>query len=222
MPNLTADKLIRNFLDEFSEFRLFSTGFEIVENFTGDLYNVRRSSDDPEIDGRNWKQLLIDEAALSPSDECYVTSPDADPGSNHPEFFAGGHMTTDSDGSVPVGGNCYLMPICAWHNHYTRTGRFEHTGAKMLMLTGYMEGDLFSTFKSRINSIEPFALLYLDQEDGTWKHKNLSKEVTKDIDSKLFHTKERANQCMHRVLIERDPKTQQLKSIVEANLPTIE
>ena len=128
-------------------------------------------------------------------------------------------MTTNADGSVPVGGECYLMPLCSWHNHYTRTDRFEHSETRMLKLTGYMESEIFATFSLRLPSPQPFALLYFDTVDGTWKHKNISKDQSKDVDRKVFGTGLKAGQCRYRVLFDRAEDGPLLLSVQDANLP---
>ena len=55
MPEIPHLKTIQDFLDKFSDLRLFSTGFEVVD-FRDDLYNVRGSSDDP-IRGKNYSKM---------------------------------------------------------------------------------------------------------------------------------------------------------------------
>ena len=191
---------------------LLSTGAEVV-NFSGDLFNVSGSTDDPpDVPGQDgsWKQLLKDKAGLSDGDSCYVTNVIPEDDSSHPEFSVGGHMTTDPEGNVEVGGICYLMPLCFWHNSTSRDGeRFEHSETKMLKLTGYMEGELATTFELRRPSHEPFAMLYFDHADEQWKHQNLSKEDLRSIES----------ESLDRVIFERSKGDQPMLYIKESTLP---
>lgn len=211
-------KRVRTFLEKFEDVRLFSTGFEVVD-FAGDLYNVRGSTGDPiPGDADSWKDLLEDEADLTGA-ECYVTNVTAPGESSHPEFRVGGHMTPNEDGNVPEGGDCYLMPLCSWHNHHTREERFEHSEIRMLRLTGYMQDELFATFALRLPSPSPFALLYFDEACSQWKERNITKEQSKDIDKRVFGRKKRAAQCKNRVLFERADDNRFLISITETNLP---
>lgn len=219
MPDIPHLKFVQDFLEKFSDLRLFSTGFEVID-FSDDLYNVRGSTGDP-IPGPSdsWKELLEDESGLSGAD-CYVTNvPPPDNSTSHPSFSVGGHMTTNSDGSVPIGSECYLMPLCSWHNHHTRTDRFTHSETRMLKLIGYMEAEPFATFSLRLPSPQPFAMLYFDQADGTWKHKNISREQSRDVDRRLFGRASKAEQCKHRVLFERAEDSPLLLSVKEVELP---
>lgn len=63
-------RLFVDFVRKYEGMRLFSTHAEVVD-FGGVLYNVDGSSDDPAIDGLNWRNLLrergIDGEAMSPT-----------------------------------------------------------------------------------------------------------------------------------------------------------
>lgn len=136
-----------------------STGASVAY-MSGTMYNVSNSTDDPKkipgCEGMRWKPLLI---KYGIDDDCYVVDPHA--GGTHPQFNVGGHVTPNADGVVAPGGICYLMPMCSWHNHYSRDGvPFQHVNTKMLKLTGYDLGELAATFQLRLPSPEPFALLY--------------------------------------------------------------
>ncbi len=126
---------------------LESTGCEVVD-YSGILYNVRGSSDDPKLGG-SWKALLIENHI---NGDCYVSEPAPDPsGSSHPCFALGGHMTPNADGRVPRGGSCYLMPLCHWHNNTGRDGTpFRLRQTRMLRLLGYMQGDTYASFAARL------------------------------------------------------------------------
>jgi len=114
-------------------------------NVTDDVFNVVDSTDDPEIDGKSWKELLIANGIDGP---CYVTNESPDDKS-HPQFDVGGHMTLDSTGIVENGASCLLMPLCKYHNHYSRTEAFKHDRTEMLELSGFMEKDTLATFMWR-------------------------------------------------------------------------
>ena len=180
MTTIKSIDRIRNFIDEYQKIEPLSTGHEVV-NYSGELFNVDGSTGDPEEveghEGSSWKNLLINAAELS-SSSCYVTNEEPPSGTSHPNFSVGGHMTPNSDGIVPVGGETYLMPLCKWHNHPARNGkRFQHTESRMILLKGYMQGELAVTFDMRRKGVSnaPYGLLYVDSIDGTWKHKFLTK-----------------------------------------------
>ncbi|NOR62183.1 MAG: hypothetical protein GQ535_06790 [Rhodobacteraceae bacterium] len=177
-----------------------STGATTV-NYSGTLYNVKGSTSDPYIGGTKWKPLLIHYGINS---ACYVTSPlPTKTGTSHPGFDVGGHMTPNTDGDVAIGGSCYLMPLCKWHNNTARDDTaFSHTNTLMLLLTGYMQGELAVSFMARLPSNEPFSLAY--SSDGHWQHKNLSEpeatEIkTSGVSSNLLNCK-----LEHYVLLERN------------------
>jgi len=145
---MNPEQALKDFADRYRGIGLLSTGARVVP-YAGVLYNVEGSSDDPEIGGDGWRQLLLDHGI---SGDCYVTDPLPDrDGTSHPGFDVGGHMTPDPEGRVETGGICYLMPLCKWHNskHRDRTA-FEHTKTEMLELSGYMEADLAATFLARL------------------------------------------------------------------------
>lgn len=158
MPNI--EQALKNFATRYRGVELFSTGSKVV-HYEGVLYNVEGSTDDPDIDGLNWKRLLIRNGI---DGDCYVTDPLPDrDGTSHPGFNVGGHMTSNSDGHVEHGGFCHLMPLCKWHNSTRRDGTpFEHEETKMLKLTGYMEGDLAVTFAARSPDAAAYRLVSVE------------------------------------------------------------
>jgi hypothetical protein len=215
IPNVDQ---VRDFVERFSELRLLSTGAEVV-NISDPLYNVIGSTGDPiPLGASSWKNLLIEEADIPSDSDCYVTN-DTPSGNSHPDFSVGGHMTINSDGSVGADGICYLMPLCYFHNAQDGEA-FEHSNTKMLKLTGYMQGELFATFSARLPSPEPFALIYFDDADGQWKHRNISKDQASNVDMKLFGLRQKARQCKHRVLFERAIDNPLLQSVIKSDLPT--
>lgn len=152
-----SDKL-SEFIEQARGMQLFSTSATRVW-FAGDLYNVDGSRGDPHIDSKNWKPLL---ESYGIGGDCYADTPPADHGSSHPGFNVGGHMTTNSNGQVPFGGDCYLMPLCHWHNSKSRDGiPFSHARTEMLMLHGYMQGEPAATFFARHPGAAEFSLIYL-------------------------------------------------------------
>jgi hypothetical protein len=143
-----VEQALKDFAERYRGIGLLSTGARVVP-YAGVLYNVEGSSDDPEIGGDGWKQLLLDHGI---DGDCYVTDPLPDrDGTSHPGFDVGGHMTPDAEGRVETGGICYLMPLCKWHNS-TRRDRtpFEHDETEMLELSGYMQADIAATFAARM------------------------------------------------------------------------
>lgn len=188
-----------------------STGATRV-NYTGGLYNVSGSTDDPKHvpnnNGVAWKQLLINYGI---NGQCYVTN--ANPGGSHPDFSVGGHMTPNQNGVVATGGVCYLMPLCHWHNSTSRNGvLFSHTNSNMLRLSGYMQGELALTFQIRLPSSEPFALLC--KKDGEWSYRDLSQ-----AEAKSFDALPSAIRSEHYILIERVRGEETLHYIRDQNLP---
>jgi hypothetical protein len=157
-------QLFVDFVLKYEGMKLFSTSAEVVE-FGGVLYNVDGSSDDPEIDGHNWRNLLRERGI---DGNCYVTNVPPPGRTSHPNFSVGGHMTVHQDGSVPFGDECYLMPLCSWHNSKARDRMaFEHTETRMLKLFGYMQEEPRATFSARMASDKEFALVPLVNRDGT-------------------------------------------------------
>lgn len=156
----TIEQAFKNFAARYQGSKLFSTGFKVV-NYEGVIYNVEGSTDDPDIDGDSWKELLIKNGI---NGDCYVTSPLPDQdGTSHPGFNVGGHMTPNDDGHVVNGGTCFLMPLCKWHNSTHRDGTpFEHEETKMLELSGYMEGDIAFTFAARLPGDAIYRLVTLE------------------------------------------------------------
>lgn len=170
-------RILKDIIARSGEIGIKSTGASLI-NYTGNLYNVDGSSDDPNIDGRNWKNLLTSHGINSP---CYVSN--STPNNNsHPGFNVGGHMTQNSDGHVLVGADSYLMPLCSWHNHTSRNGvAFTHEKTLMLRLSGYMQDEFVASFIARLPSEERFALIYRDNEE--WKSLNLVDQQATDTKS---------------------------------------
>lgn len=155
-----ADQLAA-FVDRHRSMKLLSTHAEVVD-YHGTLYNISGSSDDPLIDGVSWKQLLAHNGI---GGNCYVKVTQSQ--GSHPEFSVGGHMTPNSDGSVERGSECYLMPLCKWHNSTARNGHpFTLTNPRILKLYGYMLDDLAVTFAARMPSDAAFSLIY--EAGGAW------------------------------------------------------
>ena len=163
MPNI--EQALKDFASRYQGIGLFSTGAKIVD-YAGVLYNVEGSTADPDIDGANWKELLIRNGI---DGDCYVIDPMPDrDGTSHPGFNVGGHMTPSADGHVPSGGICYLMPLCKWHNSTTRDGTpFEHEQTQMLELSGFMEGDIAATFTARMSGDAAYRLVSVEGDDVT-------------------------------------------------------
>jgi hypothetical protein len=143
----------------YNDMLLDSTSCEVVI-FEGILYNVKGSSDDPRLGG-SWKQLLMNYGIRG---SCYVSAPLPKVGeSHHPDFAVGGHMTPNPRGRVETGGICYLMPLCHWHNNTSRNGTpFQHRNNRMLMLHGYMKGEFFGSFISRLNDDSAGTLISIE------------------------------------------------------------
>jgi hypothetical protein len=161
-------KRLAQFVERFQSLRITSTAAAIV-TFSGTLYNVESSTDDPKIDGLKWKPLLITLSAGSTgckiTQACYADTPAAPGTSAHPGFDVGGHMTTNSNGTVATGGSCYLMPLCAWHNNPARDRTaFTHANTCMVQLAGYMQAEPFETFFARLDGAAPAAIVYVGAE----------------------------------------------------------
>lgn len=192
---------VLDFVKRTEAIGILSTGAKVVD-YTGGLYNVSGSTHDPkavkEHRGRAWKALLI-EYGINAASECYVTG-DVPAGTSHPIFRVGGQMTPNEDGTV-TNGICYLMPLCGWHNSTSKNGvLFKHEHTKMLRLTGYLEGELEVTFKMRLPSADPYAMLF--QADGEWKFQNLSEKQLANV-GKAALTKSLSTQPDHYVLFKR-------------------
>lgn len=146
---------------------LFSTSARVV-TLADPLYNVSGSSDDPQIDGKSWKELL---KHYGISGDCFADTPVPPEGKTHPLFQVGGHMTLHADGSVPFGGTSYLMPLCKWHNSTSRNGiPFSHAQTRLVELSGYMEGEPAATFLARMSASTPLALVYLGDNGLTYRN----------------------------------------------------
>jgi hypothetical protein len=159
-----AAQALADFVSLYSGIHIESTSATRV-NYSGILYNVDGSSPDPKIKGESWRQLLIINGINS---NCYVTHPLPGGGTTHPQFSVGGHMTVNSDGSVPTGGSCYLMPLCYWHNSTSNNGvPFQHTNTLMLQLSGYMRGELAATFLARGAGDAPLRIVGAEGDELT-------------------------------------------------------
>lgn len=149
-------KHLSDFLARWGQVELFSTGSQLV-NYSGVLYNVDGSSDDPKINGESWKGLLISNGINS---SCYVAN-ETPSGNSHPRFSVGGHMTPNQNGKVDIGADSYLMPLCSWHNSKARDRvPFNLSKTLMLRLSGFMEGELAATFMARLPSEKRHAIIY--------------------------------------------------------------
>ena len=192
---------------------IFSTA-AVVEDFESVLYNVRGSTDDPKIDGRAWKALL---EVNGINGSCYVTNPDAQ--GSHPTFDVGGHMTTHESGMVPKGSDTHLMPLCKWHNSTARDGvPYSHSKTRMLLLKGYMEGELAATFLARLASDERFSVVYLADEE--WKQANLTDEQAKALGPKMLASLDAATSGSDYALFERQSGDEPLYYVREVHLPS--
>jgi hypothetical protein len=162
-----ATEQLKQFVARFGDMRIQSTAAKVV-SYSGDLYNVDGSTEDPKIDGKKWKPLLEFHGI---SGNCYANTPVPDGITSHPAFSVGGHVTPNDDGDVPVGGDCYLMPLCSWHNNTARDGQvFEHTKTKMLELSGYMQGESVATFLARMPGEAPLSLVFLGDEGLSYRN----------------------------------------------------
>ena len=210
-------KRLKDFVNNVPDYGLRSTDQRVI-NYTGVLYNVSGSTEDPkEVEGyenKSWKHILIKSARLANA-HCYVTNSNPPGESSHPKFSVGGHMTENSDGKVNYGADSYLMPLCYWHNSTARNGvAFEHEETKMILLSGYMQGEPAITFmmRSRHGSQQPFSLLFLDENDGLWKLRNLSSRQALKIGS---------GKTKHHLLVERPSIINKFNIIKEVNLPSL-
>jgi hypothetical protein len=162
-----ATEQLKQFVARYGDMKIQSTSAKVVY-YADDLYNVDGSSDDPYIDGKKWKPLL---QAYGISGNCYANTPVPQGITSHPAFSVGGHMTPNADGDVPIGGDCYLMPLCSWHNNTARNGQvFEHTQTKMLELSGYMQGEPAATFLARMSGEAPLSLVFLGEEGLSYRN----------------------------------------------------
>jgi hypothetical protein len=162
-----ATEQLKHFVEQFGAMQILSTGARAVD-YAGELYNVEGSTPDPHIDGRNWKRLL---QAHGISGNCFADTPQAPDGSSHPGFSVGGHVTPDPGGRVAIGGICYLMPLCYWHNGKANDGKpFEHQQTRILELSGYMQGEPAATYLARMSTEAPLALIFLGDEGLSYRN----------------------------------------------------
>ncbi|MEL7360853.1 MAG: hypothetical protein AAFN13_02165 [Bacteroidota bacterium] len=132
-------------------------------------------------------------------------------GGSHPDFSVGGHMTPNKDGSVPIGGVCYLMPLCYWHNSKSRDDTpFTLSKQRILRLSGYSLGELSATFTLRLPDKRPYAAVYFDG-DG-WAHANLTEADVFSI-ARGDHDLDIKPGSKSLQLFKRDQLTQRLYSI---------
>lgn len=214
MPISKQAQQLIDFVQHNAGIRLFSTHADVVA-FTGALYNVDGSSDDPEIDGYNWRSLLRERGV---DGNCYVTNVQPPADTSHPDFSVGGHMTVNQDGSVPFGGECYLMPLCSWHNSKSRDGMaFEHVETQMLKLFGYMQHEPLATFSARMASSAKFALVPLTERDGAGL---LSPPRLGDLPTEMFKQMTHDEQSGFFVLLrQHEEDGQTFYEIEDAKLP---
>lgn len=178
-------KRFKKIVKDWDKIAPFSTGQKVVD-FSEPLYNIIGSTEDPKsipgAQGDSWKKLLED-AGIGESG-CYVTDPLPSKKSSHPKFLVGGHMTPNKDGIVSKGADSYLMPLCKWHNSTSRNGiPFSHKETRMIKLSGYMQGELASTYLMRQPSNAPFSLAFFDLERKVWMHQNLSEQQAIKLNS---------------------------------------
>ncbi|HEU4790829.1 MAG TPA: hypothetical protein VFS71_14175 [Flavobacterium sp.] len=216
MEEIKDLELIKAFVDTLQNYRVESTGAAVV-TINANLYNVDGSTHDPKKvpghEGDTWKKLLKDNGI---DHNCYVTNPNAE--GVHPEFSVGGHMTTNSNGQVANGGTCYLMPECSWHNNKARDGvEYTHTETQMLKLTGYNLGELPVTFKLRLPSDQPFAVLYYDQNE--WKFKNISRNEAEALKGNASYAASPLHSVEYYVLIERKRDEKTTHHVLISKLP---
>ena len=176
-----------DFVNKWGGVQLFSTGAEVVD-YSGELFNVDGSSDDPPINGLSWKGLLIENLIEG---NCYVANITPPMQSSHPKFSVGGHMTTNRDGSVEHGGICYLMPLCSWHNSKARDHMaFELTNTSMIKLSGYMESEPAATFLARHPGNDDFTMIaFTPTTDEASERRTAWSNAQKDLLFQQFDTK---------------------------------
>lgn len=202
---------LANFVDRWGKVELYSTGSQLI-NFSGVLYNVDGSSDDPQLNGESWKGLLI---ANGINSACYVTN-ETPPGNSHPKFSVGGHMTTNENGKVEFGADSYLMPLCSWHNSKARDGvPFEHTKTLMLKLSGFMEGELAATFLARLPSERRHAIVYSGGNEPMCS--NLSEPEARAAERGQFPDDVLSCRPQDFILFERVERGEQSKYIIKSS-----
>lgn len=162
---MEAAEVLRQFVDRYGSMQPRSTGARRIQY--GDvLYNVDGSTKDPKIDNKTWRGLLVD---MGIDDSCYVTNaPPSKKSKSHPDNWLGGHMTSRKDGSVDVGGKCFLMPLCHWHNNTKRNGvAFKLKSQRVLELSGYMLDEPAATFLARAPEGADYRAVFLSADDQT-------------------------------------------------------
>ena len=155
------------FVSRAKHINLLSTGARVVD-IIEPLYNVSGSTGDPHVDGKNWKSLLKFHGV---SGNCFADTPPAPAGKSHPAFNVGGHMTLNADGSVPVGGISYLMPLCTWHNSTSNNHKpFHHAHTRIVELQGYMQGEPAAMFAARMDPGTELALVFVGGDGITFRN----------------------------------------------------
>ncbi|GGK41769.1 hypothetical protein GCM10008955_39470 [Deinococcus malanensis] len=67
--------------------------------------------------------------------------------------------------------------MCSWHNNKARDGiRFTLSSTQMLQLKGYMTGELAASFRLRLPSPYPFAVLYYSESAQGWTYQDLAED----------------------------------------------
>lgn len=214
LSDLQNDPLTRlaRFVEDFGGATIRSTSAEVVD-FYGELYNVDGSSPDPKIDGLSWRALL---KAHGIDGNCYVTNqPDSE--GSHPDFSVGGHMTPNSDGQVPFGGDSYLMPLCSWHNSTARNGvAFQHTETRVIKLSGFLQNELPETFMARMPSTERHSIVYSDH--GRIAHADLLIEDAKAAETDCLSESVLGCRLREFVLFEREEDESSDYRIIKSSL----
>lgn len=177
---------VKNFLSQLDgENSVQSTSAEIITasqpDYPVNLFNVDGSTCDPIPNHQtSWSALLIHHGiGVGGNCACYVSNPLPNKKKSHPNFDVGGHMTTFQDGSVDIGGICYLMPLCKWHNNKKRDGiMFYHFGLDILKLSGYLKNELSLTFMMRMKAEKEKVILFLNSTGWEYKYFTDDNEVS--------------------------------------------
>lgn len=191
--DLSSIEQMKKWMDQHPGPFIQSTGSKVIR-YEGILYNVSGSTKDPDevqgCKGCSWIDLLEKELPGSKAKMCFVENSKAGKGTSHFKTgwknVVGGHMTKNKDGHVEVGGTTYLMPLCKWDNSTCRNEEpFQVTDKNIVLLLGYMLPELYVTFAARLPAIgkNTFGLVYLDEERGIWRHKDIDTNKAKTISS---------------------------------------
>jgi len=193
LRKLSSDEQVRGWKEKYEGYSFFSTDSNVI-TYNGILYNVSGSSTDPDevhgCIGCSWRELLEKKIPETEGKYCYVENSKATDNSSHfktgPDYVVGGHMTTNKDGHVEVGGETYLMPLCKWDNSTSRNEEpFQVTSKRILVLEGYMLPEPYVTFAARLPAIQGnvFGLVYFDEKMGLWRHKDINSKQAKNLSS---------------------------------------